>query len=423
MINQKTYKSGLRLVVETNDNPICSFTQKTIVGSSDETFEEEGLAHFTEHLMFKSTEKRTSLELNSDMERLGVLTNAYTTKRETVYYFVATEDNFTDALEIFSDMLQNGIYAESDVNTERGVVVQEINMYDDDSDAVLEDAIDSVYFSGTGYEHPVLGRRELIENTTIDALKAFKSKHYTPDKIILSIVSGLSFEAVEGLIKKYFPKYFEGERIPYDRPKDLMQITIKRPYFVVDKDDTQVRVNAMIKAVDVNDKYYLPQMLYSVILGGGMSSRLFTNIRDRLGLVYSIGSTARSYKQFAFLGVSLGTTKEHLNLALTEIDKEFNHLADNGITEDELIKAKNLVKNIRVFGNEKVSSKCLFNAKIMADEVTYPDYKDYKKAIDSVTVGQVNEYAKLINEQKDFTICAIGKDVTEDELKGFRGRF
>ena len=420
MINQKTYKSGLRLVVETNDNPICSFTQKVIVGSSDETFEEQGLAHFTEHLMFKSTEKRTSVEINNELEKLGALTNAYTDKHETVYYFMSTEDNFTDALEIFSDMLQNGIYMETDVNTERGVVIQEINMYADDSDVVLADEIESVYFNGTGYEHPILGRNEVIQNTSIEGLKAFKSKHYTSDKIIISIVSRFSFEEVERLIKEYFPKYFEGEVKPFVRPNVSMDISIRKPYSIVAKDDTQVRVNAMIKAVDVNDKYYLAQRLYSIILGGGMSSRLFTNIREKLGLVYRIYSSASARKQFAYLGIRLGTTKEHLNLALTEIDKELKNMADNGITEEELIKAKNLVKNGRVFGNEKVSSRCLFNAKVMADEVMYPDYDDFKKAVDSVTAEQVNEYAKLINSQKDFTICAIGKDITEDDLKGFR---
>ena len=420
MTNQKTYSSGLRLIVETCDNPICSFTQKVIVGSSDETFEEQGLAHFTEHLMFKSTEKRTSVEINNELEKLGALTNAYTNKSETVYYFMSTEDNFTDALEIFSDMLQNGIYNEIDVNTERGVVVQEINMYADDSYAVLEDEISSVYFNGTGYEHPVLGRREVIQNTSIDDLRAFKNKHYTPNKTVVSIVSSLSFEQVEKLVKKYFPKYFEGEAEAYVRPSTPMEICIKKPYSIVTKDDTQVRVNAMIKALDANDKYYLPQMLYSIILGGGMSSRLFANIREKLGLVYDISSIAKAHKQFAFLGIVLGTTKEHLKLALTEIDKELNNMADNGITEEELAKAKNLVKNIRVFGNEKVSSRCLFNAKIMADEISYPDYNDFKKAVDGVTAEQVNEYAKLINSQKDFTICAIGKDVNENDLKDFR---
>ena len=420
MINQKTYKSGLRLIVETNDNPICSFTQKVIVGSSDETFEEQGLAHFTEHFMFKSTEKRTAVEINNELEKLGAFANAHTNKSETAYYFMSIEDNFIKALAIFSDVLQNGIYTETDVNTERGVVVQEINMYADDSDAVLEDEISSVYFNGTGYEHPILGRREVIENTSIEDLKAFKQKHYTPNKTIISVVSRLSFEEVEGLIEKFFPKYFEGEAEPFVRPNVSMNISVGKPYSIVDKDDTQVRVNAMIKAVDVNNKYYLPQMLYSVVLGGGMSSRLFTNIREKLGLVYSIGSVARAYKQFAFLGFILGTTKEHLNLALTEVDKELKNMAANGITEEELEKAKNLAKNSRVFGNEQVSSRSLFNAKVMADEVMYPDYDDFKKAIDSVTVQQVNEYAKLINNEKDFVICAIGKDITEDDSKAFR---
>lgn len=419
MVKSKIYDSGLTLVVEQVSGKSIAFTQMVRVGSQDEQVDEYGLAHFTEHFMFKSTDSRTTAEINEELEFLGCDVNASTTKERTMYFFKSIYENFEKALEIFSDMLQNGIYREDEIDAERGVVVQEINMYADDSDDIVYESTSETFFKGTKFAHPILGTIDIIQNTPVSKLKSFKEKHYIPQNIVISIVGDISFEQAEMHIQKYFPKYFEGKALANQFDKNPLDINIENKYVIVDKDDTQVRLRITIKGVNSYDADYFTQFIYGIILGGGVTSRLYQRIREELGLAYAIYAMGGATSHIGKIDFFVGTTNDNLRVVIQEICSILTDMATNGVTQRELDKARNMVKSSFIFREENIASKSTKNAQDMLVWGYSYDVDEYLKSIDQVTVQDINNFAKRIYNEQDYVVCVVGKDINIEDLKLF----
>lgn len=418
MITTKTYESGFRLVVEERKGSTVFFNQYVKVGSQDEAEDEQGLAHFIEHLMFKSTDTRSTNEINQELDFLGCSSNAFTTYDNTCFFFKSIKENFEKALTVFADMLQNGIYKKEEVDLERDVVLQEINMYKDDSEDVSINATMADFYNGTCLAHPISGSEEIVKNSSIDKLKQFKQKHYTSDNIIISVVGDITFDEMETLVKKYFPKYFEGKATAKQYATNQLELNVKDKFCIVNKDDTQVRWRAIIKGENIYSSELYKQAVYTIILGGGLTSRLFVKIREELGLAYNTYAESFTNNNAGALILYLGTTNENLETAITLVKNILKEMAD-GVTQYEMDKAKNLIKASLIFAEESAERKALKNAKDLFIWGRVRENEEDLKQIDSITIDDVNEFAKKIYNESTFATCAVGKDIDINDLKKF----
>lgn len=419
MLKIKTLKNGMQLVVDENNSPITSFGLLVKVGSFNENKDEEGVSHFIEHLMFKSTKNNSVEEIATKTAFLGTEANAYTSNTHTLYHFKSLTENFEKSLEIYADMLQNGIFNPREVNSEREVVLEEMSRAMDNPISVLFDKTNEALYSGTCYAHPVLGNEEVIKNISIEKIKNYIAKHYTPNNMVVSVSGGITMEQAEELIIKYFPNYFKEEHGVKQIDRTPVDIVVGDKYIVSFKDDNQVNIMVSIKGKNMFDKDHYIQTLYATILGGDMSSRLFLTLREKMGLAYSVSAFADAEINFGTVRMYIGTSKDKVSKALIGMRKIMLDMAKNGATELELQKAKNQIKAELMFGNETGENIMMSNATKLSTKGEILSNIELLDKIDSITVEDINRFAKEIFIQNEFVVCAVGKDIKKEDLRVF----
>jgi len=419
MTKTKTFNSGVQLVVSETNSPMTVFGLLVKVGSFHEEAEFEGASHFIEHLMFKSTKNRTVEQIAEEQEFWGSEINAFTSKTHTVYHFKCLTENFEKSLEIYADMLQNGLLDEREVNSEREVVLEEIKRAHDSVSRILYYETDKAIYSGTRLEHKILGNEENIKNISIEKIKEFINKFYTADNIIFSISGGVSFNDAEKLIKKYFPKYFEGNSKPKELDTTPFNICIKQKHITHEKDDKQVNVMVSIKGNSMYDEDMFHQKIYAKILGSGMSSRLFQTLREKMGLAYSVSAISDDDFNSGTVKLSIGTSKDKLTKALQGMRAIIEDMAINGVTEYEVQKAKNKLISKLIYDEETNISLMKKNLLQLYFRGRLLTHEEIIERINKVTIQDINNFAKRISNEKEFFVCAVGKEIDCNDLKVF----
>ncbi len=419
MIKVKTYDSGAQLVVEELNTPSASFGAMYRAGSSDEREDEEGVAHFLEHLMFKSTKSRTTEKISSDLEFLGSDINAWTCKTHTLFYFKAIRENFEESLKIYADMLQNGLLKEEDVNPEREVVIEEMNRSDDNPASILGQESEKSLYGGTSYSHRVLGSKEIIHSISIDKIRAFKDRFYTPNNMVFSVSGGITFDQAEKMIERYFPKYFEKSADPKRYEKNKLNSIIRDKFVVYDKDDKQVNFRIVINGVSTIDNQCQIQALFAIILGGGMSSRLFRILREEKSLAYSVYATDYPKIRDGQVILNIGTTKDKLKTAIVGMKEILYDMAKNGVTSEELEKAKNQKKAALIYQSEMTENVMVENAKDLLEQDKVLTIDERLEKINSITQKDIQKFAQRIFLEDEFVTVATGRGIKKEELQVF----
>ncbi|MBQ3494272.1 MAG: insulinase family protein [Clostridia bacterium] len=418
MTTIKTYESGLRFIFTQVNNPISAFNLVVGVGAQNESYEQEGLSHFLEHLIFKSTTNRTVEEINDQLSYIGANHNAATYKDKTCFHFKVPKQNFEKGLEIFSDILQNGRFLPQEIDPERAVVLEEMEMRNDNPGTILFSKIDNEFFAGTPRGHLTIGRKEVIQNVTPKQIVAYKNKHYTPNNMIVSVVADMTFEQAEQLIQKYFPTYFKGKAKPTTQNRVPFDINIKNNYFSYDKDDNQVNLDIAIKGVGMFDEKFYVQQVFCSLLGGDCSARLYKELREKLGLAYSTWCSEDVKSDCGYLHLYIGTTDAKLEQAIVGMKKILFDIAKNGVTEKELNKIKNLLKNSFVYREETSESICHGNANsLFKRDTKIIEFEEYCQNIDKVTTKDIQDFAKQVFVENNFVVGVVGKNIDIKRLK------
>ena len=419
MINLKTYKNGLRLCHEKNDKNVVAVNILFNVGSSNESENEQGYSHFIEHLLFKSSEKYSTLEIMDKLSYYGADFNAYTSRTVTRYIFKCLKENFEPCFEIYSDMIINPKFESEEIDKERGVVIEEMKKCDDDPVEVLYRAVMDNYYHDNPYAHDELGTEEIISNVSRDELLAYKNKHYTADNCIISVAGNIEFDELDKIVEKYFTAQFKTEGKPYKLSSDEIEPNISKKYDVVYRDDNQANVCVHIKTVTASsDDKYLSD-IYASILGNSQNSRLYKVIREELGLVYSVYAFTDMVPFTGGIFIMLGTRPKNVKKAISEIKKIVLDLAENGATEEELERVKNLKKSLIEFNSETNSDIAESNGSMIHLFEKCKTIEERKEKIDGVTLEKVNDFAKRIATEEMFNIVAVGKGVDVNDLKQY----
>lgn len=359
------------------------------VGARFETQAQNGLSHVLEHMAFKGTKSRTALKISETIESVGGYLNAYTSRESTAYYARVLKEHAPLAVDILGDILQNSTFAEAELKREKQVILQEIGQTQDTPDDIVFDYFQDTCYPDQPVGRSILGPVENVKGFTSEQVQSYMQNHYFTKNMVFAAAGNIDHDALVDLVQKHFEVFPEGER-----PKCL-EASYQGGDFRVQKDLEQVHVVAGFKGVKLGDDLYFPQMLATTLLGGGMSSRLFQEVREKRGLVYTISAFATSATDSGIFGVYAGTGPEQVKELLPVVAEELNK-AKTSLKEEELNRAKAQLKASLMMGLESTSQRCerlanniLFHGRII-------DISETIKKIEAVTLSDIYGYLSLV---------------------------
>ncbi len=408
MVKQKTYPNGLRMIVKRLEG-VFSVSTGILVGAGSryETAQNNGISHFIEHMMFKGTDKRTPYEISDAIDRIGGQINAFTTKETTCYYTKSTAEHTEEAVEVLSDIFFNSTFDSVEMDKERGVIIEEINMNEDTPDDLCFDLLARAHFGDGGLGATILGPTENIKAFTKNDIKEYMARTYCPQNVVVCFAGNITFEQAEELTEKYFAANFKYNC--FEKPAVSSQILYGKA--VKKKDIEQAHLCLAYNGCAYADKNNNNFMLLNACLGGGMSSALFQRVREQLGLAYSVYSFASTYADCGSLCVYAGVNPKKLVEAREAILQEIAIFKAEGLKEKDFLRAKEQIKGSFIFGQESNASQMLLYAKYLLYTGEVFNFEDRINGINSVTLEGINGFIKNELNLTDFSEALVAKEV------------
>lgn len=330
-------KNGIRLIHQESNSPVSHFGVLINTGSRDEEADEQGIAHFIEHVIFKGTTKRKAFHILNRIEDVGGELNAYTTKEETAVYATFLSEYYPRSMELISDILINSTFPVKELEREKEVVVEEINSYKDSPSELIFDEFEEILFDGHPIARNILGTPEHLKTFSKESILKFMDENYHTDQMVLSSVGNITMSKFIRLAQKYF------EQIPEKRrTKERSGIYSYKPETrFVNKDTFQAHCIIGNIAPDVYSPKRMQLVLLNNILGGpSMNSRLNMVLRERNGMAYNVESGYTGYFDTGQFSVYFGTDKENLEQALLLVNREFRNIKEKQMGVVQLSRAK-----------------------------------------------------------------------------------
>jgi len=394
-------ENGLRIVTQNMPGlETISMGIWNSVGGRDETKEINGVAHLLEHMAFKGTTTKNALQIAETIENVGGDINAYTSKEITAYYVKLLADDLPYGVDILTDILQNSTFAEDELNRERGVILQEIGMYLDTPDDMIFDYWQEKAYPDQPMGRSILGKTDIIKSITRDEVKNFMTSHYNPKKMIISAAGKINHESFVESIKKVCTNLPNGEKSLREKANYISG------EYREDKKLEQIHLLLGFEGIDYHDDDFYSLLVYSSLLGGGMSSRLFQEIREKRGLVYGISSFSSSYTDTGMFGIYCGTGENQIQELIPVLCDELNN-SPNSISEKEINRGKAQLKASLMMGRESAFRRCESAARQLLVFNRIIDSSETIKKIDLVSQETVQNIAKKI-VSGPLTISSIG---------------
>ena len=386
------------------------------IGSRNELPIDNGIAHFTEHMMFKGTEKRTAFDIVKEMDSLGANMNAFTSKELTGYYFQCIDDTVDECAEILSDLLLHSTFPADEVEKERGVILEEIDMVNDIPDDLSQDLCSAAYWGDHPLGRTILGPRENVERFTRDDVLSFVSSYYAADNIVISICGNISRERAIEVAAKYFTFSARSQaKRAFELPVHLGG-RLECCY----KDIEQANLTIAFPALSYPDPRLLGLSVLSNALGGGMSSILFQEIREKLGLVYSIYNYHASYEDVGAQCIYLGTNPKKLEQAVAALGKCISDFCKTGMDEESFHRAKQQVKGGIILGSESSMSIMRMIAKSALFMDRPFDMDERLALLDALSLEELNGMIPEFFESKEIGVGYVGKETKYDLTEIYR---
>lgn len=407
LYQKTTLKNGIRVItVPSHDTQACTVLVLFEVGSRYESEKLAGASHFVEHMMFKGTERRPStMDISHDLESVGADYNAFTGKDYTGYYIRLTAAKTELAVDMLHDLLYRSKFAHEECEREREVIKEEINMYEDSPASMAEELLEQLVYKGT-LARPIAGTHATMDGIKRAALVKYRAAHYVPSKTVIAVAGKIGPE-VPALLEATFGKVREPKRAPQGFPKSVLRRGGPRLALKY-KETEQVQFALGFPGFPYGHKKMAAMSILSTILGGGMSSRLFTEVRERRGLAYSVRSGLSPYQDVGNFAIQAGLTKAKIEEGIAVIMKEIGKIVRSGVTAAELTRAKEYIKGRTVLGLEESSALAEFFAKqeLLQRRIHTPEERLAR--IDAVTREDVKAVARAIFRTKDLSAALIG---------------
>ena len=413
MVNYKKYENGLRLIVNSMD-AMMSVSVGFLVGAGSclEDANNNGISHFIEHTTFKGTDKMTSFQISSAFDDIGAQVNAFTSKETTCYYVKSTTGELEKSFELLSDMFLNSTYKSDELNKEKGVVVEEINMCLDTPEELCLDALSESYFGKQGLGQTILGSVKNVKGFKKDDIDKYRKRFYNADNIVVSFAGKISFEEACGLVEKYFMPY-----VPAAKSDEFLCGETENKYgrIKLEKDIEQVHLSLAFGGVEYDSPETDAMSVINNVAGGGMSSRLFQKIREELGLCYTVYTYPSCYLKTGTFAVYAGVNPKSAEKAYRAILDVLNDLKKNGVTEDEFARGKAQMISSFAFGQESTSSQMLLYGKYLLNTGKVFDIDAKLSVVNALGIDEVNELLSKLDFSL-YSAAVVGKKADKIQL-------
>ena len=384
-------------------------------GSRYEAKNINGISHFLEHMFFKGTKKRpTAVEISSLIDGIGGEFNAFTGEETVGYYVKAAADHLELILDVLSDMLTNSLFAKEEIERERGVIIEELNLYEDTPTRKIFDVYKQLLYGDQPLGWDIGGRKEVIAKLQREDFIKYMQARYKPNNMVVAIAGNLDLKKGENLVEKYFSS-LKKEDFPKYRPVSENQAkpAIKVQYKKTDQAHLILGVRTF--PLTHPDRFKLDVL--NVILGAGMSSRLFINVRERQGLAYYIRSANDHYLDCGTLMASAGVDLKRIDQAVKVILAEFLKMAEKRVVDRELVKAKEYVRGKLVLEFEDTRSVAArYGVDELLENKIYTD-EQIMTEIAKVTINDILAVAKTIFQPKRLNLAVIGPFKDEERFQ------
>lgn len=405
--------NGIRLITA----PLHESQTATIIvmfgaGSRYETPETNGMAHFLEHMFFQGTEKRPEdVDITKALDSLGAEFNAFTGKDHTGYYVKVAHQKLPVAIDVLSDMMMHSKFDATELEKEKGVIVEEINMYEDNPLMRIHDVFETEMFKGNSLGWEIAGSRETVRSMTRENLVAYHKEHYRGDNCVIVVAGHLPDDIDSQVLKAFGP--MPGTKIEHAYPPKFVFPMFKGAFeqprlSLVHRESEQAQLILGFPAFSSFDKDEAAGHVLATILGGTMSSRLFVAVREKQSLAYSVHASLSTYQDTGYFGVQAGLDKTRLEAAIKVIRQELEQVVTDGVTDEELQRAKDYLTGKISIRLEDTSSLAQWYAdqETLTNRSLTPEEKF--ALIKAVTKEDIQHVAKHIFDFSKATLAIIG---------------
>lgn len=399
-VQKSVLPNGLKIVTEHIES-IKSISAGIWVktGSRNESDEQAGITHFLEHMLFKGTENRSSFEIAQSMESVGGYLNAFTSTEYTCYYARCLDSKLEDALDVLSDMVRHSTFPEEEMQKEKNVVLEEMKMYKDSPDDFVLEEFSTQLFPNHPIGRPVLGFEDTVVSFTREGLFDYIDHRYNPDNLLVAVAGNVNHEEVVKLVTQLLNHETSKETVNKSQPIPPYEVTkqeLRKPI-----EQSHMILGRRALNYDHPDKYLL--LLANTILGGGMSSRLHQNIREKYGYCYSIGPFNQSFLDSGLFGVYIGTDADYVPHVRELIVKEFKRLQNEEVGEKELSEAKAHLKGKLLLSQENTSNRMTRMAKSEIYFNRYVTLDELVENIDAVNSDDLRTFSEEFFEPEMYS--------------------
>ncbi|HEY4503719.1 MAG TPA: pitrilysin family protein [Candidatus Paceibacterota bacterium] len=402
-----TLRNGLRVItVPMQDNPAVTILVMVSAGSKYETKALNGISHFLEHMVFKGTPKRPKAsDISRELDGLGAQYNAFTSQEYTGYYAKVDSRHFDTALDIISDMYQNPLFEEGEIVKEKGVIIEEMKMYKDLPQRHVHDVLAELMFGDQPTGWSIIGTEKNIKSFNRSHFVEYRKKHYVSSATTVIFSGSIREDEVIKKAEKLFSKISKDKKCPKLPVKESQN---KPAIKLAHKDTDQTHLVIALRTFPISDKRMSIMRVLSAILGQGMSSRLFSKMRDELGICYYIKTSHNPNTDHGDLTISAGVDNKRVDLGIKHILIELKRMKDELVSPEELKKAKDYISGTTMLELETSDAQAEFVGyqEILKGEIELPE--NIIKEINKVTAEEVRDLAREIFIDEGLNMAIIG---------------
>jgi len=398
-----TYNNGLKLVVETLPSHSIAAGIFVNAGSKNETAKNNGISHFLEHMIFKGTDKLNAFEIATEFEGMGAAINAFTSKDCTCYHVKALTDTAEKCFSTLSHIFFDSIFEKEELDREKGVVLEEIGMVKDSPEDVCYEMLATSLYDGP-LSQTILGPSENITSFDRSYIDDYINGYYHAGNIVIAFAGDITIEKADEWVKKYFL-----EKVKTAKKIAALPNKFNTKNSIRIHDFEQANLMLAFPSIPLNDKFTHTQSLLSVILGGGMGSRLFQSIRERQGLAYSVYAHPSVHVDLGSFNICVNYTAANTEKVIKSIKDEIDLLLNKGVSQDEFDRAKAQLKASLVFAQESTQTQMLAFGKLLLLCDQLYDMGERLKQIDKVGIDGLLEFAKILFN-KTPALAYIGRE-------------
>ena len=416
--------NGIKVVMEKIDY-VNSVTIGVLIdnGSIRENQSNNGVSHFIEHMLFKGTKNRTPKQIAESIDDIGGQLNAFTGKEQTCYFAKILDQHLPIAIDVLGDMLNNSLFNSEDITKEMGVIIEEINMYQDTPEDLVFELLSDLMFEGTSLELPILGTAESISKLNRDNILEYFYKNYSPKDMIISLAGKFDSKEVMKRLNESFGQFNKEQQSSLE--KIYATHTYKNKIKGIRKNIEQLNVCLGLDAVTSISEDVQPLLVMNNVFGGSMSSRLFQKIREERGLVYAIDSHLSTYDNTGNFTIYAGLNEEYLIEVMELVNGEMDYMKKNLITSEELRKSKEQLKGGYILGMEGTFNRMFEIAKSMSLLNRIESPKEILERIDNVTMDDIERIVNIVFDKNKLNIAYVGElnnvNQTEEKIKNIFG--